>query len=80
MFLQIEKEKLKGQVRVSLDLTTLTVMRVLPNEVDPSVHGMLTEDPGDITWSSIGGLNDQIREIREVSEGVSQRSNMRRNA
>lgn len=65
---KIEKEKLKGQVRVSLDLTTLTVMRVLPNEVDPSVHGMLTEDPGDITWSSIGGLNDQIREIREVIE------------
>ena len=45
-------------------------MRVLPNEVDPSVHGMLTEDPGDITWSNIGGLNDQIREIREVCGAV----------
>ena len=29
---------------------------------------MLSEDPGKISWSSIGGLNEQIRELRETIE------------
>jgi 26S proteasome regulatory subunit T4 len=65
---KIDKEKLKVGTRVSLDVTTLTIMRVLKQEVDPAVHKMMTEDPGDVTWASIGGLSDQIREIREVIE------------
>lgn len=27
---------------------------------------MTTEDPGDVTYSSVGGLGEQIRELREV--------------
>ena len=65
---KIDKSKLKVGTRVSLDVTTLTIMRVLKQEVDPAVHKMMTEDPGDVKWSSIGGLSDQIREIREVIE------------
>ena len=65
---KIDKAKLKVGTRVSLDVTTLTIMRVLQQEVDPAVHKMMTEDPGDVTWASIGGLSDQIREIREVIE------------
>lgn len=65
---KIDKSKLKVGTRVSLDVTTLTIMRVLKQEVDPAVHKMMTEDPGDVTWASIGGLSDQIREIREVIE------------
>ena len=49
-------------------MSTLTVMRRLPREVDPTVYSMAAEDPGDVTWASIGGLNDQIREVREVIE------------
>ena len=30
-------QKLKQGVRVSLDMTTLTIMRILPREVDPMV-------------------------------------------
>ena len=41
-------------------------MRQLPREVDPLVHNMSTEDPGDISYSSVGGLGEQIRELREV--------------
>ena len=48
-------------------MTTLTIMRQLPREVDPLVHNMSTEDPGDISYSSVGGLGEQIRELREVS-------------
>ena len=51
---------------MALDMTTLTIMRQLPREVDPLVHNMSTEDPGDISYSSVGGLGEQIRELREV--------------
>merc|ERR1712232_1174456 len=65
---KVEKDKLKSGVRVALDMTTLTIMRQLPREVDPTVYHMLNEDPGKISFSSIGGLNEQIRELREVIE------------
>ena len=49
-------------------MTTLTIMRHLPREVDPLVYNMSHEDPGDVTYSEIGGLGEQIRELREVIE------------
>lgn len=65
---QLDKEKLKAGTRVALDMTTLTIMRYLPREVDPLVYNMTHEDPGNVTYSSIGGLGEQIRELREVIE------------
>jgi ATP-dependent 26S proteasome regulatory subunit len=50
----------------ALDMTTLTIMRMLPREVDPMVFKMSLEDPGQVSFSGIGGLSDQIRELREV--------------
>lgn len=41
--------------------------RYLPREVDPLVYNMSIEDPGAINYSEIGGLSEQIRELREVS-------------
>lgn len=49
-------------------MTTLTIMRYLPREVDPLVYNMSHEDPGNVTYSAIGGLSEQIRELREVIE------------
>ena len=34
-------DQLKAGVRVSLDMTTLTIMRILPREVDPMVCQLL---------------------------------------
>ncbi|UIZ23182.1 hypothetical protein KXD40_003932 [Peronospora effusa] len=65
---KVDKSKLKSGTRVALDMTTLTIMRYLPREVDPTVYHMLHEDAGNVSFSSIGGLNDQIRELREVIE------------
>lgn len=59
---------MKQGTRVALDMTTLTIMRMLPREVDPLVYNMSLEDPGSINFAGIGGLNDQIRELREVIE------------
>ncbi|KAK9333412.1 P-loop containing nucleoside triphosphate hydrolase protein [Lipomyces starkeyi] len=65
---KLDKVKLKQGVRVALDMTTLTIMRLLPREVDPLVYNMTTYQPGDLSFAGIGGLNEQIRELREVIE------------
>ncbi|KAF1871480.1 hypothetical protein Lal_00020274 [Lupinus albus] len=65
---KVDKEKLTSGTRVVLDMTTLTIMRALPREVDPVVYNMLHEDPGNVSYSAIGGLSDQIRELRESIE------------
>jgi len=36
--------------------------------VDPVVFNMLEEDPGKVDYSTIGGLGEQIRELRESIE------------
>ena len=41
-------------------------VRYLPREVDPLVYNMSSEDPGNINYTQIGGLGEQIRELREV--------------
>lgn len=64
----INQSKLIQGVRVSLDMTTLTIMRILPREVDPMVYNMSMENPGEASFAGIGGLTDQIRELREVIE------------
>jgi 26S proteasome regulatory subunit T4 len=65
---KVIKEKLVLGARVSLDMTTLTIMRILPREVDPLVYNMSTENAGNVTFAGIGGLSEQIRELREVIE------------
>mmetsp|Transcript_22055 Transcript_22055/g.61304 ORF Transcript_22055/g.61304 Transcript_22055/m.61304 type:complete len:453 (+) Transcript_22055:115-1473(+) len=66
---RLNQDKLKPGTRVALDMTTLTIMRILPREVDPTVfHMQASEEDGGVSFSDIGGLNEQIRELREVIE------------
>merc|ERR1712070_646306 len=65
---RLDEEQLVQGTRVTLDMTTLTIMRALPREVDPVVFNMLSEAPGKVEYSSIGGLGEQIRELRESIE------------
>mmetsp|Transcript_9158 Transcript_9158/g.19829 ORF Transcript_9158/g.19829 Transcript_9158/m.19829 type:complete len:432 (-) Transcript_9158:156-1451(-) len=66
---RLSHAKLKPGTRVALDMTTLTIMRVLPREVDPTVfHMQASEEDGGVSFADIGGLNEQIRELREVVE------------
>ena len=64
----IDKSRLKVGTRIALDFTTLTIMRILPHEIDPRVYNMMMEDPGKVPYSSVGGLSDQIRDLRETIE------------
>jgi 26S proteasome regulatory subunit T4 len=66
---KLDKSKLKQGTRVALDMTTLTIMRPMPREVDPTVFNMVNdEEAGSVDFSEIGGLTEQIREMREVVE------------
>ncbi|KAI3969918.1 hypothetical protein MKX01_038386 [Papaver californicum] len=65
---KVNKENLTTGTRVAFDISTLTIMRDLPREVDPVVYNMIHEDPGNLTYSAVGGLSDQIRELRECIE------------
>jgi len=65
---KVDKEKLVAGPRVALDMTTLSIMRALPREVDPVVYNMLHDNPGNVSYSVVGGLSDQIWELRESIE------------
>ena len=39
----IDPKNLKVGTRVALDFSTLTIMRILPREIDPIVFGMIPE-------------------------------------
>ncbi|KAJ2798757.1 26S proteasome subunit rpt4 [Coemansia guatemalensis] len=65
---KVNKDELKQGSRVSLDMTTLTIMRKLPREVDPLVYNMSAEKPDSVSFTGVGGLAEQIRELREVIE------------
>ena len=51
--MKLDKSKLVSGTRVTLDITTMTIMRQLPREVDPNVYQMLQEDPGS-SYRSLG--------------------------
>ena len=63
---KVDIRKLEQGTRVALDSTTKMIVRALPALVDPSVATMVEEKSETVNWNDIGGLNDQIREIREV--------------
>jgi 26S proteasome regulatory subunit T4 len=65
---RLDQSLLVNGRRVSLDIATHTIMHALPREVDPSVFRMSAEDPGGIKYTDIGGLGEQLEEIREIIE------------
>lgn len=64
----IDKNKVKPGARVGLNQRTLNVMEALPTEKDPRVKGMEIEEKPSATYEDIGGLENQIQEIRETVE------------
>ncbi len=54
--------------RVALNQQTFGIVEVLPSEKDANVSGMEIETKPDITYEQIGGLEEQIREVKETVE------------
>ncbi|MHB1932201.1 MAG: proteasome-activating nucleotidase [Thermoplasmata archaeon] len=64
----IEAAKISVGSRVALNKQTLAVMGVLPASVDPMVSASEIVAKPTATYQEVGGLSDQIREIREAVE------------
>lgn len=65
---QVDYAQLKTGMRVALRADTSDIHRVLPTKIDPIVSLMMVEKVPDSTYAMIGGLDEQIKEIREVIE------------
>ncbi len=64
----VPKEDLIPGARVSLNKQTLALMNILPSSLDPIVTGAEIIEKPDITYDDIGGLKQQMLELREAVE------------
>lgn len=64
----INSSDLLPGTRVSLNYQTLAVTSILPSSRDPFVNGMEVLEKPDLSYSDIGGLDEQMRELRESVE------------
>ncbi|KAK8705660.1 hypothetical protein V6N13_049257 [Hibiscus sabdariffa] len=65
---KVDKEILTSGTRVSLDRATLQISWILPPQVAAAVYYMAHQDPGNISYSALGGLSEQLQELRECVE------------
>ena len=64
----IDITKVAPNTRVALRADSYTLHKLLPNKVDPLVSLMMVEKVPDSTYEMVGGLDKQIKEIKEVIE------------
>ena len=64
----IDVAQLKPSLRVALRSDSFTLHKILPNKIDPLVSLMMVEKVPDSTYEMVGGLDRQIKEIKEVIE------------
>jgi len=64
----IDGKELVPGTSVSLNYQSLAVLGILPSSKDPLVHGMEIIETPNVSYSDIGGLEEQIRELRETVE------------
>jgi proteasome regulatory subunit len=66
---KVKNEKLAPGMRVALNQRTFAIMEVLPMKLDPFVKGMEVIDSiPDISYEDVGGLEEQLQEVRETVE------------
>ncbi|GAA5968462.1 hypothetical protein JCM8115_006397 [Rhodotorula mucilaginosa] len=64
----IDVAKLTPNLRVSLRSDSYQLHSILPTKQDPLVQMMMVEKVPDSTYEMVGGLDQQIKEIKEVIE------------
>lgn len=65
---KIDVAKLTANVRVSLKSESMLLHKILPSKVDPLVSLMKVEKVPDSTYDMIGGLDEQVKQVKEVIE------------
>lgn len=64
----IKIEDLKPNLRVAVRSDNYILHKILPTKVDPLVSLMKVEKVPDSTYDMIGGLDQQVKEVKEVIE------------
>jgi proteasome regulatory subunit len=64
----VPRDKLVPGVRVALNQRGSTIVNVLPEYEDPYVQSFEVIERPEVTYNDVGGLKEQIRELREVVE------------
>jgi len=64
----IDITEIKPNLRVALRNDSYVLHKILPSKVDPLVSLMRVEKVPDSTYETIGGLDKQVKEIKEVIE------------
>ncbi|MDI6702945.1 proteasome-activating nucleotidase [Methanothermobacter wolfeii] len=64
----IDRKQLEPGARVALNQQTFSIVDVLPSEKDPVVTGMEVEEKPEVSYDQIGGLEEQVREVKETVE------------
>lgn len=62
----IELSDVQENARVALRNDSYSLHKILPTKVDPLVSLMRVEKVPDATYDMVGGLDKQIKEIKEV--------------
>jgi len=66
---KIRAENLRSGMEVALNQRTFAIVEILPSNLDPFIKGMeLIDFIPDISFNDIGGLEQQILEVRETVE------------
>jgi len=65
---RIDSSKILPGARVSMNQDTLAVIDILDEAFDPLVSGAEIIEKPDIKYSDLGGLDEQIKEVREAIE------------
>jgi len=64
----VPRDRLKPGQPVALNQRGSAIVEVLPEYYDPYVAAMEVIEKPDVTYNDIGGLKEQVRELREVVE------------
>ena len=64
----INQDLLKPNARVAMNQRNFAIVEVLPQQKDPMVSAMEVEDRPTVSYEDVGGLEDQILELRETVE------------
>ncbi|WNY27555.1 proteasome-activating nucleotidase [Methanolapillus ohkumae] len=66
--LEMTEKELAPGANVALNQQTFSIAKVIPVLEEPEVSALELIEASDVTYDQIGGLSDQLREIREVVE------------
>ncbi|AXV36948.1 MAG: proteasome-activating nucleotidase [Methanobacteriaceae archaeon] len=64
----LDEDLLEPGARVALNQQTFSIVDVLPSEKDPIVTGMEVDEKPDVSYEQIGGLREQVVEVKETVE------------